>query len=265
MMQTNRISFSIVIPLYNKEKEIERALDSVLNQTWKEFELIIVDDGSTDNSASIVRKYDDRRLIFIQQANAGVSSARNKGIECSRYDYIAFLDADDAWKETFLDIVHNLICQYSDAGAYATAYELVALNGKKKISHFSSIPPFPWEGLLPSYFLSAIEGEPVCSSAVVVAKSVLMDVGKFSTTTSMGEDKDVWERIALKYRIAYSNLIGATYFLNSSNRICTTYFNSIINSHGDIYAAVEQCAPFTIMLWRPLHRTKSPKIFCRTL
>jgi len=244
MLGYNDIFFSIVIPLYNKEKEIQRTVDSVLWQTWKNFELIVVDDGSTDSGATLVGQYTDSRIRLIRQANAGVSAARNKGIECSTHDFVAFLDADDVWKRDFLQIIHRLICLCPGAGAYATAYELIDAKEVARIPSFSSIPPFPWEGLLPSYFRAALEGEPIHTSAVVVPKSVLLDVGNFPLSTSMGEDKDVWERIALKYPIAYSRQIGATYHLNSSNRISKKYFSSIRSGAVDLHASIENRRPF---------------------
>ncbi|MBF0413346.1 MAG: glycosyltransferase family 2 protein [Desulfamplus sp.] len=244
MEQKQNIKFSIVIPLYNKEKEIKRAIDSVLNQTLQEFELIIVDDGSIDKSASIVRQYNDGRIKFIQQKNAGVSAARNTGIANCRNDYIAFLDADDEWKNNHLAIINNLIHHYPDAGVYATLYQVLNSKGRKSIPKFSSIPPFPWEGiLLPSYFSAALEGEPVCSSTAVIPKSVLLIVGNFATTTSMGEDKDLWERIAIKYPIAFSNQIGATYFLNSNNRISKIFFNIISKCPNNLCSLVEERSP----------------------
>ncbi len=93
---------SVIIPLYNKGKFIARALDSVFAQTYQDFELIVVDDGSTDEGPDIVRKYDDPRLRLIQQANSGPGAARNKGIKESTAPYVAFLDADDEWLPGFL-------------------------------------------------------------------------------------------------------------------------------------------------------------------
>ena len=93
---------SIVIPLYNKEKYIARAINSILAQTLSDCEIVVVDDGSTDKSADIVRSFDDSRIHLIQQANAGVSVARNKGIKESKAELVAFLDADDEWMPQFL-------------------------------------------------------------------------------------------------------------------------------------------------------------------
>src|SRR5699024_6424946 len=100
--------FSIVIPLYNKELSITNTLQSVLNQTFTDFEVVIVNDGSTDNSVEKVEAFNDPRIRLIHQANAGVSAARNKGIEEANYDWISFLDADDLWMENHLSILKNM-------------------------------------------------------------------------------------------------------------------------------------------------------------
>ena len=92
---------SVVIPLYNKEEQIADTLQSIFAQTFQDFEIVIVDDGSTDNSVEEVEKFDDSRIRLIHQTNAGVSAARNRGIEEARGELIAFLDADDEWKPEY--------------------------------------------------------------------------------------------------------------------------------------------------------------------
>ena len=99
---------SVVIPLYNKAPYIDRALRSVLAQTFQDFEVIIVDDGSTDGGAKIVKSTTDKRIKLIQQKNSGVSAARNRGIQESKSKLIAFLDADDEWKSRFLEVILRL-------------------------------------------------------------------------------------------------------------------------------------------------------------
>ena len=114
--------FSVVIPLYNKAKTIERTLKTVLEQTFKDFEVVIVDDGSTDGGATVVERFtNDSRVRLIRQENQGVSIARNQGVSSARYDFIAFLDGDDLWLPEYLARVKEMIDLYPDAGMYCTA------------------------------------------------------------------------------------------------------------------------------------------------
>jgi glycosyltransferase involved in cell wall biosynthesis len=114
--------FSVVIPLYNKAHTIEKTLNSVLNQTFTEFEVIIVNDGSTDNGVQIISNItDDQRIRIIEQENQGVSAARNRGVAESKYNYIAFLDGDDGWMPTFLEKIKEAIEMYPEAGMFGSS------------------------------------------------------------------------------------------------------------------------------------------------
>lgn len=213
--------FSIVIPLYNKGPYVERAISSILSQTVDNFEIIVVDDGSTDSGPQIVLSFKDPRIKLISQKNSGVSSARNRGIQESESDLIAFLDADDEWKPTFLETIIRLVSKYPEAGAYATAYIMYDSNGEILSPSYKQIPPSPWEGLLFNYFsVAAKVDHPLSSSGIVVPKKVFLDVGRFPVGISRGEDKDMWGRIALKYPIAFSWEVGSVYHLSAVNRAC---------------------------------------------
>ena len=219
-MNSDDIKFSIVVPLYNKGDEIARTLNSILAQTYTDYEVVVVDDGSTDNGPDIVRKFTDERIRLISQENGGVSVARNRGRSEAAYEYVSFLDADDEWKPHYLETVRNLILQYPEAGAFATAYEIVDTDKVVSIPRFNSIPKAPWDGYIPSYFKSALGVPPVWTSAVTIPKYVFDAVGGFPEGVVLGQDKEVWERVAMKYKIAFTNTIGATYYLDASNRSC---------------------------------------------
>ncbi len=216
---------SIIIPLYNKERHIKRTLDSVFAQTYKNYEVIVVDDGSTDKSVSIVEEISKtQRIRIYHEENGGVSIARNKGIIESNYEYIALLDADDAWKPYFLENIIKLINKFSDAGAFVTDYDIIRKEGRKYIPQHANIPQDCDEVLIPNYFKSMLNGDPmITSSSVCLRKEIFSKIGMFTEEEKLGEDKDMWARIALVYPIAFSWYIGATYFENADNRTCLKY------------------------------------------
>jgi len=196
---------SVVIPLYNKAPHIARAIDSVLAQTVQDFEIVVVDDGSTDNGSQIVASYTDPRIHLISQENQGVSAARNRGIAEARSDFLAFLDADDEWGDDHLEVLLRLRRNFPEAGAYSTAYSYVLSIGKITIANFKAIPPFPWEGVLPDYFKAAALGAPpVCASSVAIRKEVFQTLGDFIIGENRGEDLEMWARIALNYDVVFS-------------------------------------------------------------
>ena len=110
--------FSVIIPIYNKEKDVETTIKSVLNQTYIDYEIILVDDGSTDNSLNIVNAIEDDRIQIFTKQNEGVSKTRNYGITKAKAEYIAFLDADDYWYPNHLEILHNLIKKFTKGFAW---------------------------------------------------------------------------------------------------------------------------------------------------
>lgn len=213
--------FSVIIPLYNKGSHIKRALDSVLYQTVNEFEIIVVDGGSTDNGPDVVRSFQDSRIIFFEQEGTGVSAARNQGVKVGKADLIAFLDADDEWMPKHLETISKLRAKYPSAGAYTTAYNIQQSNGRLRWAKYEAIPPVPWEGLIPNYFKSGTLGEyPVWTSVVCIPKNVFNDVGGFPEDAWFGEDADLFGKIALKYPIAFSWYIGGIYHWETENRVC---------------------------------------------
>ena len=114
---------SVIIPLYDKARTIGRALDSVLAQTFDDFELIVVDDGSRDDGPSIVAACGDPRIRLIRQSNAGPGAARNRGAAEARTDILAFLDADDAWRPTYLEAAHRVLGEDMEYSVFVSAYE----------------------------------------------------------------------------------------------------------------------------------------------
>lgn len=203
---------SVVIPLYNKERQIAGTLRSVFAQTCADYEIIVVDDGSTDGSASVVESLHDPRIRLIRQANAGVSAARNLGIAEARGEYIALLDADDEWRPEYLATIATLIRKYPQCDVFATDYETIdsERNVSKTIINKLKIDT---DGILDNYFqVASCSHPPLWTSTVTVSKKSLRAIGGFPAGIKTGEDLITWARLALKYKIAYSTKCSA-YFL----------------------------------------------------
>jgi len=217
------MTISVVIPLYNKARYVRRAIDSVLAQPIPDLEIVVVDDGSTDGGADIVRGIADSRIRLVVQENAGECAARNRGIqEASSLDLIAFLDADDEWTPAFLETVTDLHARYPEAGMYGTSY-LLCRDGKRWRPTFKDCIDSRDGGLLDDFFQAAAWNSPICSSAVVVPKRVFDQVGGFPVGVRRGGDMHMWTRIALMYRVAWSPVDGAVYHLSAENRAVDTF------------------------------------------
>ena len=196
---------SVVIPLYNKEGQIAHTLQSVFTQTFQNFEIVIVDDGSTDNSVEEVEKFDDSRIRLIHQTNAGVSAARNRGIEEARGELIAFLDADDEWMPEYLATQYGLYQKYPECNVYACNYEFRDSEGKVTPTIIRKLPFEGEDGILSNYFeVASCSHPPLWTSAVVIKKSAIQAIGGFPIGIKSGEDLLTWARLAVSGTIAYS-------------------------------------------------------------
>lgn len=203
---------SVVVPLYNKEKQIAHTLQSVFNQTFQDFEIVIVDDGSTDGSVAEVAKYSDSRIRLIRQTNAGVSAARNRGIEEARYDLIAFLDADDEWKPEYLATQYYLSQKYPDCNVFACNYEFRDTEGKVTPTIIRKLPFTSNDGILTNYFeVASCSHPPICSISIMVKKQAIQKIGGFPVGIKSGEDLLTWARLAVRGKIAYSKLALAVF------------------------------------------------------
>lgn len=213
--------FSIVIPLYNKENSIKDTLQSILVQTYTDFEIIVINDGSTDQSESRALEISDPRIQLFSTPNQGVSKARNYGIEKALGTLIAFLDADDYWFPKHLENLFQLYELFPKCGLYCTNYERF-FNSKKiiKPKHID-IPTHPWKGIVNDFFKSSYIDRIAWTSAVAIPKTVFDVVGNFKTSITLGagEDTDLWIRIALQFDVAFDNEISARHVLDAENRI----------------------------------------------
>lgn len=203
---------SIVIPLYNKEKTIASTLQAILNQTFTDYEIVIVNDGSTDNSVAEVEKIHDAHVRLINQQNAGVSAARNRGMEEAKGELIAFLDADDKWKPEYLATQYQLSWKYPECSVFACNYEFHDTAGNVKPTIIHKLPFVGETGILTNYFeVASCSHSPLWTSAVMVKKQALLSVGGFPVGIKSGEDLLTWARLACKYQIAYSKSVQAIF------------------------------------------------------
>jgi len=209
-------SVSVIIPLYNKEHYISEAIDSVLAQTVQDFELIIVDGGSTDGSLDIVARYTDPRITCFRQTGKGVSTARNQAVERAGAELVAFLDADDEWYPDFLETILKLRHDYPAAGMYGTGY---AVYSDGKLLRNIVQTPELGERLFLSYFREYLSaGHPIIiTSGFAAPKRVLQDVGGYPELLRVGEDHELYGKIALRYPVAYSSKICSRYNIGTEN------------------------------------------------
>jgi len=199
---------SIVIPLYNKERFIKETLDSVFNQSFPDYEIIIVNDGSTDSSVFIVNAIDDQRITVLSNQNKGVSYARNFGISKANSDLIALLDGDDLWEQNHLENLYNLYEKFPDCGLYATAYNKKYFNGEKIKASYNGLAK-EYFGIIEDYFSASIKDSIAWTSAVLIPMKTFRKVGVFDEEMRSGQDTDLWIRIALKDSIAFSSIASS--------------------------------------------------------
>ena len=205
---------SVVIPLYNKEQSIASTLQTVLKQTYQDFEIVIVDDGSTDHSVEEVKKVIDPRIRLIHQSNAGVSAARNRGIDEARGEYIAFLDADDEWKPDYLKTQYELTQKYPECSIFACNYEFKDTQGKVTPTIIRKLTFKGEDGILSNYFeVASCSHPPLWTSAVMIKKNVIQSIGGFPVGIKSGEDLLTWARLVCKYHTAYTKISQAIYNL----------------------------------------------------
>jgi glycosyltransferase involved in cell wall biosynthesis len=200
--------FSVVIPLYNKAHFIAQTLQSVLAQTFIDFEIIIVNDGSTDNSESIVQQFDDPRIQYYLRENKGVSAARNFGITMAKADYICFIDADDYWYPDFLQSIHRNITRFPGQHVFSCAIEIETAKNIVP-AEYSIERDFPV--MVVDFFKASLSEAVIWTSAAVFHKSVFERSGVFDAQLRSGEDTDLWIRIGLDYPIVFDWKVSARY------------------------------------------------------
>lgn len=216
----NTIKFSVIIPLYNKENYIIKTIQSVINQTYQYFEIIVVNDGSTDNSLERVKSISDERLKIYSVKNGGVSRARNYGISVASNEFITFLDADDIWDDRFLETIISLKNRYPEAKIFTTGY---SIEEKRNIDNIIS-GTYGDSFIIEDYCGIHLNSCAIfCTDTVCISKDVLLRMGGFAVGIKRGEDLDLWLRISCEYDIAYSATTRATYQRNTENNAMSSY------------------------------------------
>ena len=194
--------FSVVIPLWNGRDTVRETVASVFAQSWRDFELIVVDDGSTDDGVALLEGIGDPRLRILRQANQGAGPARNAGIAAATADWIAFLDADDLWLPDHLAELDRVRSRFPEAGLIGTAWRHA--DGKP-------LPADPGTLQEINLFERLAAGEPVlCTSSAAVSRRTVARVGDFPPRR-LGEDSLYWLRIALALPVAVSTRPTVTY------------------------------------------------------
>lgn len=198
-------AISVIIPLYNKEKYLLRAVESVLSQGVAVREVIVVDDGSTDNGPAQLASLSDPRVRLIRQPNGGVSAARNTGIDAAVGDYLAFLDADDAWLPGFVDEVQALMRQFPQACLYATSYSRVWPDGRRQDAYLPESLDGSERQLIADPYRAWARSVFIHISSSACERRLLLERGiRFPVGESLGEDQDVIFQLMETGEVAFS-------------------------------------------------------------
>jgi len=215
------VLFSVIIPLYNKEDYIENTLKSVFNQTYKNFEIIIINDGSTDKSVekAEILLTDFKNFTIINQENKGLSSTRNKGISLAKGTIIALLDADDLWHENFLQSIYSLHQNFPEASFYGTDY-LEYYGPKNIVETKKNINPNlkTKEFLITDFFEKNKFQSIICQSSMAFKKEITNTI-LFDEDINYGEDVDFYLKSFIIHKLAYNYTPLTTILTNIPNQI----------------------------------------------
>jgi len=225
---------SIVIPTYNSAEFIVKALDSVFAQSYQDFEIIIVDDGSTDSTRRVLIPYSDS-IRYYYQDNQGVAAARNKGLKEARCDFVAFLDSDDVWDRNNLEAKMEILTAHDEMGAIFSDFRIFGKNGVVCPRGIRFLYPFlredkkDFEDIFCStkrvtispkrqarlycgrIFESLFQGNFMLSSTIILRKRLIDDIGEFRTWLRTQEDYEYWLRFSKKYLIGYIDDVFVSY------------------------------------------------------
>ncbi len=234
---------SVIIPLYNKVHYIERTLESVFAQSFDNYEIVVVNDASTDGSSNLVERIkNDKVTIVNHEENKGLSAARNTGIKHARGDIIALLDADDVWLTNHLEQLFFLVKEYPNASLFGSGWAEQFENGnvlppKKSLNekglHF----------IVEDFFVANYFQPLVCPSAFAFRKGVIGHIGGFNEAITLGEDVDFYIRSNLEYTFAFYNEVSCLYTYSSENQITAAPIKDKVITDFDSYEAFVKKKP----------------------
>lgn len=231
--------FTVVIPLYNKENYIENAIKSILSQTFTDYEVLIINDCSTDKSVEKVTPFLSGKVKLIHhEKNGGLSIARNSGIEHASTDYITFLDGDDVWKPDFLKTIHRLIIDFPEARIFGTNYEEVYKSKTYQPHNGSNELPDGFSGYLNFFKINVRQGI-YNHGSVCFHKEVYQKVGNYNPDIKFSNDIDFNIRANYHFKLAYSNTVQMSYLMQVENQITR---NSILHKKIPNYDQYENWA-----------------------
>lgn len=254
--------FSVIIPYYKKRDYIERCIESVLSQTFKDFEIILVDDGSGDDISTFCKENYSNAVIYITQENQGVSAARNKGIAIAKYEYVAFLDADDSWGQSYLENIKNVILKEGNA-------KIIGSNYIRDINNLDSVKiPLKYR-IIENYFSKQVfENTLFTSSSTVIQKIFFLNNDGFNSKLKRGEDLDMWFRtIASGGKVVYIENTVVYYSDEDTAQVTKSegkLKDSILGNYLDIYnVLIDQNLSFKKSISKFVYLNLYPYFFSR--
>lgn len=235
--------FTVVIPLFNKSNYISNTLESVLAQTFQDFEVLIVEDCSTDTSLEIVSAILSDKIRIIQhEQNKGLSASRNTGIKNAAAQYIAFLDADDVWKPNYLETIYTLIQKFPECKLFATNYEEIYPNQLSLIPT-TKLKNQGKETVIKDFFESNLSQHIYCCCSLCVDKSVFETIGYYDEKITYGEDVDFNIRANNVFQLAYTTDVLVSYILYTENQITNTHLKNKTLTNFDAYESLGIAKP----------------------
>lgn len=213
---TGNPTVSVIIPSFNMARFVREAVESVLNQTYADFELIVVDDGSTDDTEIVLKEFSGN-IRYYKQRNGGESAARNRGIELALGEYVAFLDADDLWLPDKLKLQMEAFKSHQDIGLVGCGYSVRGSDGNTVIRDIVR-KNYPSRKDLFRY-LSICQIIPGSASGVIIKKKCFSEVGGFDSSLRVGADWNMWLRIVAQYDAHFIEDILAVIRQTSGNKV----------------------------------------------